>query len=99
MFSDATEYSEELDKQTEREILSHLNSGKIISLGINRKEIEAGETGVFALGLINKYGRTIDYQVKFDTTFIGVDFDNEIIEDLDEIDTTHAWTFVEKPVD
>lgn len=104
-FNQATELKDELDSQLEQELLSYLSSGKLISVGVDRKVIKEKGSTTFGLGMINKYGKTI-YVAVFVTDLIGVGIDNEkLVPKSDpaspgpgEYDGDLAeWTFVRRP--
>lgn len=95
-FGEANQMKDNLDQQAENEILSYLNTGKVMSIGINRKEIKPSDSETFGLGLINKYGTDIEYYIEV-TNILGVDKNNDRIElgeDFNEID---EWTFPRRP--
>lgn len=94
-FSQTTELKDEMDKKAEAETLSYLNSGKVISLGINRKEIERGNTDTFVLGLINKLGKEIDCMVIIENPTYVNDL-NEKEEIPDDYTYANDWTFTER---
>lgn len=101
IFGSANELKDDLDNQAEQQVLSYLNSGKLISVGMNRKEIKTGDSETFALALMNKYSKPIRYAVIVEDTFIAVDKNNDKIAQSDlialEIGDISSWTFPRRP--
>ena len=56
MFTGATELKANLDSQTEQELENLLIAGERVAIPFTKKEVRAGKTAVFGLGILNILG-------------------------------------------
>ena len=62
-FKGAHKIQTDYDKQTEEELEALLVAGKKVAIPFTRKEVKAGETGVFGLGILNVLGSKKDFYI------------------------------------
>ncbi len=63
MFTGASDLKTSLDKQTQEELENLLTAGERVAIPFTKKEVRAGETAIFGLGLLNILGEDSDFVV------------------------------------
>jgi len=63
IFTGATELKANLDKQTEQELENMLTAGERVAIPFTKKEVRAGKTIVFGLGILNIIGEESNFIV------------------------------------
>ncbi|PLW79957.1 hypothetical protein C0585_04685 [Candidatus Woesearchaeota archaeon] len=97
MFAKGTEYTREVDKDIEKEMSEMLTNGKPIAIGYNQKTMDAGDSGIFYLGLINKYSTPINYVVVVEDKIAAVDERNNELSIPYPYDNASKWTISQIP--